>query len=201
MRNGRTGYEGEREGSGMFTGLAWMLGGLGVGAGLLYFLDPQSGPRRRQRVMEGARRAAASAGDYAGQAYDSARGYVGSTIQGARDWAADRVEDSREYVNTSMGGKSRLGHRIGMTICSLSSMALGAALMYIFDPQLGPKRRRQAQQQFREYGQRAGEAIRSGAQQVSQGVQNVAGQVAGATGLGGGRQNQPESEDQPVPQM
>ena len=42
----------------------WLLGGLGLGAGLMYLLDPQQGEERRDRVREYAVDYGRQTGDY-----------------------------------------------------------------------------------------------------------------------------------------
>ena len=48
-------------------------------------------------------------------------------------------------------------HRIGVSICALSSMALGAALMYVFDPTMGRSRRQTAMDTASDMASRAGD--------------------------------------------
>ena len=45
-----------------------MVGGVGIGAGLLYLLDPDKGQKRRNQILSSASDLASSAKDYAGDA-------------------------------------------------------------------------------------------------------------------------------------
>jgi ElaB/YqjD/DUF883 family membrane-anchored ribosome-binding protein len=188
--------------SGWLTGLLSLAGGVGLGAGLLYLMDPDQGAKRRRRIMSGASGLASSARDYAGEGYNSlssaignalssaggyasdkyasARDYAGeklhnvgnfasSTTGGLSGYARDRMDDARAYAQRQVFGETHAEHRLHMTVCALSSMALGAALMYALDPQSGRMRRRQVVEgatdlynNAGQYARQAGDAIKSG---------------------------------------
>jgi len=184
----RNGHMGETEScstsSGWLTGLLSMVGGVGIGAGLLYLLDPDKGEKRRSQILSSASDMASSAKDYAGDALGgigskvssligSARDYAGEKLHGVSDYANDRAKDVRDYAQRQVFGETRAEHRVGVTICALSSMALGAALMYAFDPASGKSRRRYVRDKAGElassasdYARQAGDAIKSGVNQV-----------------------------------
>jgi len=186
-RNGRIG-EGQQEcttsKSGWLTNVLTLAGGVGVGAGLLYLLDPDKGKKRRNQIWSGASDLASSAGDYAGSALSgiggkigsalsSAKDYAGEKLGGISDYAGDRVDDAKAFAQKQVFGETHAEHRVGVTICALSSMALGAALMYAFDPSSGKNRRRIAREKASElassagdYARQAGQAIKSGVNQV-----------------------------------
>src|SRR5689334_16961361 len=97
-RNGSAEQQRSSSSSGWLGGLLSLAGGVGLGAGLLYLLDPESGAKRRRRIMDGAHGLASSARDYAGEGYGavsgaigSVLGSVGSALGSARDYAADRA--------------------------------------------------------------------------------------------------------------
>jgi hypothetical protein len=192
-RNGRSGESGSERStsSGWLATVLSLAGGVGIGAGLLYLLDPQSGEKRRRRLMSGASNLASSASDYAGSAlssagsalsgaFGSARDYAGEKLSGARDYASDKLDDARDYARKQVCGETAAEHRIGVGICALSSLALGAALMYVFDPSMGRSRRRMAKEQAAnlasqagDYARQAGTAIKSGVAQAREKVSNL----------------------------
>src|SRR5712671_5999198 len=176
----RNGYSNEGQGSsssGWITGLVSLAGGVGIGAGLLYLLDPDKGAKRRQQILEGASGLASSAKGYAGETFGNVRSAVGSALSSARDYAGEKLggarDSARDYASDAMSdagsyaskqmrraqrqardfidrqtfGETHSEHRMGVTICALGSMALGAALMYTFDPTLGRGRRRYVKEQ------------------------------------------------------
>jgi len=193
----------------MFGKVMSIVGGVGLGAGLLYLLDPDSGNKRRRQIMrsiEGlgsgiAGRASSllhSAGDTAGSAYDSLSSAVGSAgsaasryLGKARDYTADKSYDARRYAIESLGGEMLHSHKVGMTLCALSSMALGAALMYVFDPASGRNRRQVAQSYAKDRLGGVSNAVNTGyravADKVSSGYESVSGAVtnlASKVGIG-----------------
>jgi hypothetical protein len=192
----RNGHSGETESgswsSGWLGGLFSLVGGVGIGAGLLYLLDPDKGQKRRERILGSAGDLASQARDYAGEALGgiggkvgnmlgSAREYAGEKLQGVSDYAHDRAGDVRDFAQRRVFGETRAEHRVGVTICALSSMALGAALMYAFDPASGKTRRRYVRDKAGElasaaggYAHQAGEAIKSGVEQAREKVSGAA---------------------------
>lgn len=184
----RNGHMGETEsrssGSGWLAGLFSLVGGVGIGAGLLYLLDPDKGQKRRNQILSSASDLASHAKDYAGDAFGSIGSKVGDVLGSARDYASekmhgvsgyarDRADDVRGFAQKQVFGETREQHRLGVTICALSSMALGAALMYAFDPKSGKNRRRYVRDKAGEfassatdYAKQAGDAIKNGVGQV-----------------------------------
>jgi len=231
-RNGNSSSDcGSRSSSGWLSGLLSLAGGVGLGAGLLYLLDPDQGAKRRKMIARRAGGLASSARDYAGESYDSLSGTIGSALstagqyasekfgaardyageklgavgdyasdkygamsnyasgatRGARGYAQDRYDDARAFAQKQVFGETHAEHRLGVTICALSSMALGAALMYAFDPQSGRMRRRQAAEKATDmynhagdYARQAGDAIKSGYDQVVEKTNDLAGKTGDA---------------------
>jgi hypothetical protein len=182
--------------------LVSLTGGVGIGAGLLYLLDPDKGVKRRQQMLEGASDLASHARDYAGEALgsvgsvmggalSSARDFAGEKLGRAKDYASDamsgagdyanegmsraqryalaRKRDARDFIQRQTFGETRAEHRLGVTICALGSMALGAAQMYALDPSMGRGRRRMMRERAETlasdagtYAKQASDAIRSG---------------------------------------
>jgi hypothetical protein len=176
--------------SSWMTGLMSLAGGIGIGAGLLYLLDPETGEKRRRNIVSGARHLGenlagtasdwlSSAGDYAGDTAKSARkstrrfardradeasgmvssvrDFVGDKLSGVSDYASEKYEGAKGYLQDRLGRETRAEHRISVSICALSSMALGAALMYVFDPTMGRSRRRAAMDTASDMASRAGD--------------------------------------------
>jgi hypothetical protein len=219
------------------TGLMSLAGGIGLGAGLLYLLDPEMGEKRRRNIMSGARHLGenlresasdwlSSPGDYASESARSAgnstrrfarergeeaggmisgalgsmRDYVGEKFGGVSDYAGEKYEDAKGYLQDRLGRETRTQHRIGVSICALSSMALGAALMYVFDPTMGRSRRRAAMDTATDMASRAGDyASQAGGyvkdqashlasqagDMVNQAKDKVSGMASGMTGSSG----------------
>jgi len=193
----------------MFGKIMSIVGGVGLGAGLLYLLDPESGTRRRRQIMRsieglgsgitgGASNLLSSAGEGASSAYGSLSSAVGSAgsaasryLGQARDYAADRSYDARRYSVESLGGEMPHSNALGMTVCALSSVAIGAALMYVFDPKSGTQRRQVAQRYAKEHMGTVSEAVNTGyrkvADKVGTGYESVSGAVtnlAAKVGIG-----------------
>jgi hypothetical protein len=228
----QSGRECSTSSSSWLTGLMSLAGGVGIGAGLLYLLDPEEGERRRRNIMGGARNMGhnlagtasdwlTSAGDYAsdtahgarkatrhsaeeaggmiGGALSSVRGFVGDKLSGVSDYASGRYEESKGYLQDRLGRETRLEHRISMGVCALSSMAVGAALMYVFDPTMGRSRRRTAADtatslasQAGDYASQAGGYVKEQANTLmsqagdamSQAKDKVSGMASNMTGSG-----------------
>jgi hypothetical protein len=202
-----------------------VVGGVGLGAGLLYLLDPDKGTQRRRGIVSGVQGLGSSLGETVGGWFGSARDYasdagsnayegvsgalgsVGSSasryLGKAGDYLSDKSYAARQYAVESLGGEMP-GHKVGMTICALSSMAIGAALMYVFDPASGNQRRRVAQDYARDhlgqYGKAVSGAVTTGYKAVSDtvgtGYDKVSGAVtnlAAKVGIGSGETEKAES--------
>jgi hypothetical protein len=227
-RNGYTTQSGQEcsSSSGLLTGLVSLVGGVGLGAGLLYLLDPDQGEKRRQRLMNNASGLASSAGgalgnvggvvgnalssarDYASDKWDDVRGYASDSADDARSYASkqarnassgirgffgDRTDDARKFVQRQTFGETREEHRLGVTMCALGSMALGAAIMYALDPTMGSSRRRFAREKATElasgasdYARHASDAIRAGIDQAKDKVSNMTAGSGSDSTVGGG---------------
>src|SRR6266496_13287 len=103
---------------------------------------------------------------------------------------------ARDFIQRQTFGETRWEHRMGVTMCALGSMALGAALMYTFDPAMGRERRRYVKEkagnlasEASNYTRQASDAIRSGVEQVKE---KVGGMTAG---------NEPPPQQSPAAPM
>src|SRR4051812_44052089 len=119
--NLQSGYDcstSSRSSSGWLSGLMSLAGGVGLGAGLLYLLDPEQGQKRRRNIASGARSFGSniaesasdwltSAGDYAG---DTAR----STTKSARRMASDSAEQAGGMLSGALGSvRGFVGEKLG----------------------------------------------------------------------------------------
>jgi len=127
----------------------WLLGGLGVGAGLMYLLDPEKGATRRD-VVRG------YVGDYGrqtGDLLDDTRRTLRRQAQTAR--ARARVPFRRQL---GLGERLRkqteeLGLPLGL--CLLGGVGLGAGLVALLEPHGGPRWRAWLREQARAYWRKA----------------------------------------------
>jgi hypothetical protein len=200
--------------SAWLSGLMSLAGGVGIGAGLLYLLDPEQGEKRRREIASGARNLGSniagtasdwltSAGDYAsdtarsagkstrqmasrgadeasgmlGGALSSVRGFVGEKLGGVSDYASGRYENAKGYLQDQMCAETRTQHRVSVGIWALSSMAMGAALMYVFDPTMGSSRRRQAMDKASDMASQAGDYASQAGGYVKEQASNLASQA------------------------
>jgi hypothetical protein len=179
-----------------------LLVGAGIGMGLMYLLDPEAGPKRRQRVARAtgemmgqgqsmlgsawetiSETAAAAGNSIADRAHNFADHLDPDDARAAGkrlhkrglhlfNRASDSVSDAGDSISSTAGSlRDRLMDRIhyarknargaadrtaafmgyerphsssriaGQTACALGSLALGAGLWYLFDPQQGAGRR------------------------------------------------------------
>jgi gas vesicle protein len=150
---------------GLWTAAIGIAGGIGVGAAVMYLLDPNQGERRRQRLAQKASDAAHGAWDTvsehaagAGAALASAMPAVGGKVMEHLHGAGDRAEDARHAASGWMrSARARLSDRvaavnpfdrhhiapaaIAATSTGLAALAIGATAMYLFDPTCGRGRR------------------------------------------------------------
>ena len=203
--------------SAWLTGLMSLAGGVGLGAGLLYLLDPDEGEKRRRNISRGARNFGhniaetasdwlTSAGDYAsdtahgaskstrrmahrgadeatgmiGGALSTVRGFVGDKLSGVSDYASEKYEGTKGYFQDRLGRETQVEHRVSMGICALSSMAIGAALMYVFDPTMGRSRRRTAADAAGNLASQAGEYATQAGGYVKEQASTLASQAGDA---------------------
>jgi hypothetical protein len=178
--------------SGWLSSVLSLVGGVGIGAGLLYLLDPDKGEKRRNQILSSAGDLASSAKDYAGDALGGIGSKVGDLLGSARDYASDKLhgvsdyasggaKSVRDFAQRQVFGETRSEHRVGVTICALSSMALGAALMYAFDPASGKNRRRYVRDKAGEFASSAGEYARHAGDAIKSGVNQVRDKVGGGS--------------------
>jgi len=215
--NRASGYECSTSSSSWTSALMSLAGGIGLGAGLLYLLDPDEGERRRNRIVSGARQFGTniagsasdlltSAGDYAsdtasgvskstrrfasnradeasgmvGGALSSVRDFVSDKFGGVSDYASEKYEGTKGYLQDRLGRETQTQHRVSMGLCALSSMAVGAALMYVFDPTMGRARRMAAARSASDLASQAGDYASQAGGYVREQANNVASKAGDA---------------------
>jgi len=153
------------------TAVLGIAGGIGIGAGVMYLLDPASGRDRREYLAE-------RAGDLAHTAWDAAReraadagSKIAAAAPGIRDRLMDQADDAREAASGAASGwfESARSHlpaysdvrdkispyvpfqrrrqsgvtpvAAAVTGTGLAALAIGATAMWLFDPNRGRGRR------------------------------------------------------------
>jgi len=123
----------------------WLLGGLGLGAGLMYLLDPEKGAERRD-VMRGQ---VSDYGRQTGDFFDDTRRTLGRQAQAV-------LATTRAPFRRQPGLGERLlmqaaerGLPLGLGL--LGCVGLGVGLGYLLEPQGGPQRRARLREKARAY--------------------------------------------------
>jgi hypothetical protein len=123
----------------------WLFGGLGLGAGLMYLLDPEKGTERRDVV----RGHAVDYGRQTGDFLDDTRRTLGRQVQAtvARAHMPFRRQPSLgERLRTQAGERG-----LSLGLCLLGSVGLGVGLGYLLEPHGGPQRRARLYEKARAY--------------------------------------------------
>jgi len=113
----------------------WLVGGLGLGTGLIYLLDPERGSRRRalaRRQVETYRR-------QANTLLDQTRRTLGQQARGLLSQARTPLRDERGRGMMWRERTEQMGGTKGLLL--LGCAGFGAGLMYLFDPNGGRRRR------------------------------------------------------------
>lgn len=152
------------------TNLMSLLGGAGIGAALMYFFDPEEGPRRRhelgdvtgsawgvvkERAGEYGHATAVAAGAFGNALSDKAGEYGHAISDKASDmkYRAAHSGFGREAADRArylMHGRQGHGLESGTAqiITALGCVALGVGAMYLLDPADGPRRRTTLRDKF-----------------------------------------------------
>ena len=136
------------------------LGGLALGAALMYVFDPDVGSRRRTRIRDRAGSAVEDAGSRISSTLSSAAtgvgGYISDLSQrvgsGVGDQAQSKFQSARDAIGeyaTDLSDRaraavrSRLGAQTNATtgVSVLGALALGCCAMFFLDPRQGRGRR------------------------------------------------------------
>ena len=142
---------------------AWLISGLGLGAGLIYMLDPERGERRRATVraqLERYRRQTDDLWDYTTR----------NLGRQARALLA-RAPLARRYRRPGPGElllarAGQLGILQGLLM--LGCTGLGAGMMYVLDPRSGRRRRALVRDKAQAYWRRMGKFISQTARDARQ---------------------------------
>jgi hypothetical protein len=209
-----------------------LLGGLSIGAALMYLFDPESGRTRRGYLGEATSDVLGRAGDAVGSAWEHlsdtagnmkdaalARGSalgrdvsssVGSGLGDAGDAAGSFLHRARKTLSRSAShiadhgsqlvpNRSWLPHvhyhdepssTATILVTAFSFCALGALMMYGFDPSQGRRRRALARDKISSTARRTGQALEKKARHVGnvarglyhESATAVSGAVGGASG-------------------
>lgn len=166
-----------------------LLGGAGIGAALMYLLDPESGQERREYIArrtgdvwetaaEGVRNTGETLGEslsggWSGLA-DRARDLSDEIVHRTRksgQRAADRTRDWADQARGMIPSGRSLRQSVGLepegssgttvALAAFGALALGAGLMYIMDPQSGRRRRALVRDKAVHYAHEASDAVSS----------------------------------------
>jgi len=123
----------------------WLLGGLGLGAGLMYLLDPEKGVERRDMVR--------------GQVVDYGR-QTGDVLGDTRRTLSRQAQAVLTRTRVPFRRQPGLGERLltqaeemklPLGLCLLGCVGLGVGMGYLLEPQGGPQRRALLREKARNY--------------------------------------------------
>jgi hypothetical protein len=125
--------------------MLWLLGGLGVGGGLMYLLDPEKGPGRREDVR-------GQLTVYGRQTED----FLDNTTRTLGRQAQAALARTRRPFRRQPGLGERLltqAAQIGIPtgLVLLGCIGLGAGMVALLEPQGGPRRRARLRDKARAY--------------------------------------------------
>jgi len=113
----------------------WLLGGLGLGAGLMYLLDPEKGVGRRDRV----RGYVEEYGRQTETLLDGTRRTLGRQARAVLPTRSMPLRRQPEFGERLLTQAEALGLPVGLSL--VSCVGLGVGLGYLLEPQGGPQRR------------------------------------------------------------
>jgi hypothetical protein len=113
----------------------WLLGGLGLGTGLMYLLDPERGEERRDVV----RGQLAAYGRRTEDLLDDTTRTLGRQAQAVLARTRMPFRHQPELEERLLTPAKLLG--IPISLCLLGCVGLGAGLVYLLEPNGGPQRR------------------------------------------------------------
>ena len=125
----------------------WLLGGLSLGVGLMYLLNPEKGAERRGVV----RGLVEDYGRQTGDFFDDTRRTLGRQAQAALASARTRVP-FRHQPGLGERLRTQAEERgLSLGIFLLGGVGLGVGLSYVLEPQEGPQRRARLGEKARGY--------------------------------------------------
>ena len=123
----------------------WLLGGLGLGAGLMYLLDPEKGAERRDVVREHV----VDYGRQTGDLLDDTRRTLGRQAQAVLPRTRVPFRHQPGLEKRLLTQAEEMGLPLGL--CLLGCVGLGVGLGYLLEPQGGPQRRARLREKGRAY--------------------------------------------------
>jgi hypothetical protein len=123
----------------------WLLGGLGLGAGLMYLMDPEQGAERRDQV----RGHLVDYGRQTGDRLDDTRRTLSRQAQAVLATTRLPFRHQPGFGERLRTQAEEMGLPLGL--CLLGGVGLGAGLMYLLEPQGGPQRRARLRETVRAY--------------------------------------------------
>jgi len=133
----------------------WLLGGLGLGAGLMYLLDPETGERRRDVV----RGQLAAYGRQTEDLLDDTSRTLSRQAQAFLAKAPVPFRPQPELGERLLTQTEHLGMSLGLFL--LGCVGLGAGLVYMLEPHEGPQRRALLRDKARAYWHKTDTFLRS----------------------------------------
>jgi hypothetical protein len=123
----------------------WLLGGLGLGAGLMYLMDPEKGAERRDVVRGHVRDYGRETGDL----FDDTRRTLGRQAQAVLAQTRAPFRRQAGLGERLLTQVEEMGLPLGLGL--LGCVGLGVGLGYLLEPQGGPQRRAQLREKVRAY--------------------------------------------------
>ena len=123
----------------------WLLGGLGLGAGLMYLLDQGKGAERRDVV----RGHVVDYGRQTGDLLDDTRRTLGRQAQAVLPRTRVPFRHQPGLEKRLLTQAEEMGLPLGL--CLLGCVGLGVGLGYLLEPQGGPQRRARLREKGRAY--------------------------------------------------
>ena len=138
----------------------WLIGGLGLGTGLMYMLDPERGSRRRalaREQVETYRRQANTLLDETRRALGEQTYTLGQQARGLLTQARTPLRGGYDLGEMWRERAEQIGGAKGLLM--LGCVGLGVGLMYMLDPNGGTRRRALVHDKTRAYWQKTGDLI------------------------------------------
>jgi len=180
-----------RSSSGIVEAGLTLLGGLAIGAGVMYLIDPEEGPSRRKYIRKSTGGVMDSVTGLFGSAYDSAADAVSSARDSASDMSSRAGKLARRSRDTAQDYVDEYTEDDSMGAGTILSMVLGgsalAAVLYMLTTEYDSVRRGDFKGAATNAYNKASDAISSGTDYVKDTASDVAGR---ATEMFSGSQDQ-----------
>lgn len=131
-----------------------LMSGFGLGAGLMYMLDPEGGGRRRTRAQAQLAAYRHRTNDF----FDDATHTIGRQTRDLLPQVRLPFRHQQPGVGEMLLARvEQIG--VSRSLCMLGCAALGAGVMYMLDPSGGTRRRTRMRDKSRSYWHRAGDLL------------------------------------------